>query len=104
MVSNFAIDGTLQPYLEAMIKNLPNGPKLVMQALAKNDKDDYNKENLSLESRVRRGELNYAVCWLEALGLVKFRTNGKAKNYTLTPLGREAFDKFEPLFYELTVE
>ena len=52
MSIDFTLEGTLVPYLEKMITNLPNGPKLVMQALSKKD---WNKEDLSLRARVRRG-------------------------------------------------
>ncbi|MBO7745806.1 hypothetical protein I8J29_16480 [Paenibacillus sp. MWE-103] len=99
MSIDFEIEGTLQPYLEKMISNLPNGPKLVMQALSKKD---YNKEDLSLKARVRRGELNFAVCWLEALGFAEFNSSGRQKLYSLTPLGLAAFEKFNELFMDIT--
>lgn len=98
MSIDFEITGTLQPYLEKMIKNLPNGPKLVMQALAKRD---WNKEDLSLKSGVRRGELNFAVCWLEALGFAEFNSSGRQKLYSLTPLGQKAFEMYNSLFLEI---
>jgi predicted transcriptional regulator len=98
MSIDFAIEGSLKPYLEKMVQNLPNGPKLVMQALAKKD---WNKEDLSLKSGVRRGELNFAVCWLEALGFAEFNNSGRQKLYSLTSLGKQAFEQFNPLFHDL---
>ncbi len=101
MSFDFELNSALSPYLEKMISHLPNGPKLVMQALSK---DDWNKEDLSLKSGVRRGELNYALCWLEALGFAEFNTSGRQKLYSLTPLGRKAFDKFNDLFFDIKEE
>jgi predicted transcriptional regulator len=101
MSIDFEIEGTLQPYLQKMISYLPNGPKLIMQALSKGD---WNKEDLSLKSGVRRGELNYAVCWLEALGLAQFNSSGRQKLYSLTPLGKSAFEQFNKLFKEIKKE
>lgn len=101
MSFDFNIEGSLQPYLEKTIKNLPNGPKLVMQALAKKD---WNKEDLSLKSGVRRGELNFAVCWLEALGLAEFDKSGRQKLYTLTPLGKRAYEQFNSIFHDIKEE
>lgn len=98
---DFKIEGTLQPYLEEMIRNLPNGPKLVMQALSKRD---WNKEDLSLKSGVRRGELNFAVCYLEALGLAQYNSYGRQKLYSLTPLGASAFILFNQLFLDIKEE
>lgn len=98
---DFDIEGTLEPYLEKMIKNLPNGPKLVMQALSKKE---WNKEDLSLKSGVRRGELNFAVCWLEALGLAEYEKAARQKLYRLTPLGVKAFQKYNLLFHEIKEE
>lgn len=98
---DFEITGTLQPYLEKMIKKLPNGPKLVMQAL---EKKDWNKEDLSLKSGVRRGELNFAVCWLEALGFAEYNSSGRQKLYSLTPLGRDVFELYNTLFLEIKEE
>ncbi|MFC5402438.1 hypothetical protein [Cohnella soli] len=101
MTVDFKIEGTLQPYLEKMIKNLPNGPKLVMQALSKKD---WNKEDLSLKSGVRRGELNFAVCYLEALGLAEYNSSGRQKLYKLTPLGVSAFEMYNALFMDIKEE
>ncbi|MFD2614710.1 hypothetical protein [Paenibacillus gansuensis] len=98
---DFEITGTLEPYLEKMIMNLPNGPKMIMQVLAK---DDFNKEDLSIESRVRRGELNFAVLWLEALGLAQYNSSGRQKLYSLTPLGQSAFKKYNHIFLHITEE
>jgi predicted transcriptional regulator len=98
---DFDLQSSLQPYLEKMINNLPNGPKLVMQALSKKD---WNKEDLSLKSGVRRGELNYAVCWLEALGFAEFNSSGRQKLYSLTPLGHKAYEQFNELFQQITEE
>lgn len=101
MTTDFEIEGTLKDYLEKMIKNLPNGPKLIMLALSKKD---WNKEDLSLKSGVRRGELNFAVCWIEALGFAQFNSSGRQKLYSLTPLGQKAFEMFNPLFLDVTEE
>lgn len=101
MTNDFDLSMQLKPYLESMINNLPNAPKLVMQALSKKD---YNKEDLSLESRVRRGELNYALCWIEALGFVRFNTSGRQKLYSLTPLGKTVYEEFRDLFHNLNEE
>lgn len=101
MSIDFTLEGTLVPYLEKMITNLPNGPKLVMQALSKKD---WNKEDLSLRARVRRGELNFAVCWLEALGFAEFNSSGRQKLYSLTPLGHAAYEQFNALFMDITEE
>lgn len=95
----------LELYLEKMIFNLPNASKLVMQTLNNNQsKNSFNKEDLSLESRVRRGDLNTALNWIEALGLVAYSPSGKQKLYALTPLGVEAFKKFKEQFHTLREE
>ncbi|MGO4695533.1 hypothetical protein AB4Z50_14770 [Paenibacillus sp. 2TAB26] len=101
MAIEFNMNTTLQPYLKEMIKKLPNGAKMVMQSLSK---QDWNKEDLSLNSQVRRGELNFAVCWLEALGLARYISSGRQKLYTLTPLGRIAYQEFNVEFHELKEE
>lgn len=101
MAFDYDLNTPLQPYLRDMIKKLPNGAKLVMQSLSK---QDWNKEDLSLNSQVRRGELNYAVCWLEALGLARYISSGRQKLYTLTPLGRLAYEEFNTEFHELREE
>lgn len=98
---DFELDSTLKPYLKKMVDNLPNGPKQVMQALSTKD---WNKEDLSLNSRVRRGELNYAVCWLEALGFAEYNSSGRQKLYSLTPLGHKAYKEFNKEFHELREE
>jgi predicted transcriptional regulator len=95
---NYDLDSKLHPYLKDMISNLPNGSKLVMQALSKKD---YNKEDLSLKAGVRRGELNFVLNWIEALGFVLFTTSGRQKLYKLTPLGITVFEEFKPIFHEL---
>ncbi|MCM3130513.1 hypothetical protein PUW24_00970 (plasmid) [Paenibacillus urinalis] len=101
MTFSFDLSSELRDYLEKMITNLPNAPKLVMQSLSKKD---YNKEDLSLESRVRRGELNYAVIWIEALGFVQYNTSGRQKLYSLTPLGIKVYEEFNELFHTLNEE
>ncbi|MGU3473146.1 hypothetical protein ACLBWT_18610 [Paenibacillus sp. D51F] len=98
---DFKIEGSLKPYLEMAVKNLPNGPKLVMQALAKRD---WNKEDLSLKSGVRRGELNFAVCYLEGLGFAGYDKSGRQKLYTLSPLGRRAYEMFNESFHDIKNE
>ena len=99
--SNIDFNTPVGEYLEVMISRLPNGAKLVIQALAKRG---YNKEDLSLKAGVRRGELNFAVCWVEGLGLVEFDKSGRQKFYKLTTLGELAFEKFNNLFLELKDE
>lgn len=92
---NYDIDLNLpaEDYIKEIItKILPNGPKLIMSALSK--VDSINKDNLSLSAQVRRGELNYALGYLEALGFVGTIKQGKAVLCTLTPLGRKVYDKF----------
>ncbi|AWP25209.1 MULTISPECIES: hypothetical protein [Paenibacillus] len=101
MTFSFDLSSQLKPYLETMISNLPNAPKLVMQSLSKKD---YNKEDLSLESRVRRGELNYALIWIEALGFVQYNASGRQKLYSLTPLGIKVYEEFNDLFHTLNEE
>jgi predicted MarR family transcription regulator len=98
---DFEFNSQLYPYLKEMIMNLPNAPKLVMQALSKKD---YNKEDLSLRSGVRRGELNFALCWIEALGFVYYTTSGRQKLYSLTPLGKKVYEEFNDLFHTLKEE
>ncbi|WP_059040704.1 hypothetical protein [Paenibacillus rubinfantis] len=101
MAQDFDLSMQLKPYLESMISKLPNAPKLIMQALSNKD---YNKEDLSIESRVRRGELNYALCWIEALGFVQFNTSGRQKLYSLTPLGKKVYEEFNDLFHKMNEE
>ncbi|WP_336775159.1 MULTISPECIES: hypothetical protein [unclassified Paenibacillus] len=91
----------LKPYLKSMIEKLPNAPKLIMQTLSTRD---WNKEDLSINSRVRRGELNYAILWLEALGLVKYTQSGRQKLYGITPLGEQAYEDFREIFMSLKEE
>lgn len=98
---DFDLDSKLHPYLQAMISNLPNASKLIMQTLSQKD---YNKEDLSLNARVRRGELNFALIWLESLGLVVYNTSGRQKLYSLTPLGKKVFEEFNDVFYTLKEE
>ncbi|MEB9896713.1 hypothetical protein P4K96_25130 [Bacillus cereus] len=98
---NYDLDSRLYPYLKGMVSNLPNGSKLVMQALSNKD---YNKEDLSLKAGVRRGELNSALNWIEALGLVAFSTSGRQKLYQLTPLGEKAYKEFNDIFHSLKVD
>ncbi|MFX3639829.1 MAG: hypothetical protein ACE3L7_14435 [Candidatus Pristimantibacillus sp.] len=97
----FKFDSHLGPYLEAMVTNLPNGSKLAVKALSKRD---FNKEDLSLKAGVRRGELNYVLGWIEALGLVAYTTSGRQKLYKLTPLGLKAYEEFESIFHALKEE
>ena|SRR5690606_29199830 len=92
---DFEFDSPLHPYLKAMISKLPSGPKLIMKTLANKE---YNKEDLAIQSKVRRGELNFALIWIEALGLVDYNASGRQKLYGLTPLGRKAFEEFNELF------
>ncbi|QQZ64675.1 hypothetical protein JI735_33855 (plasmid) [Paenibacillus sonchi] len=90
-----------------MISNLPNASKLIMQTLDKmqsSNKNSFNKEDLSLRSQVRRGDLNNALNWIEALGLVDYSSSGRQKLYSLTPLGVKAFEKFNDLFNTLRDE
>jgi len=98
---DYSLDSTLEPYLKDMSSNLPNGSKLIMQALSEKD---YNKEDLSLSAKVRRGELNFALNWIEALGFVDFSTSGRQKLYRLTPLGITVFEKFNSIFLSLKQE
>lgn len=98
---NYDLDSKLHPYLKDMISNLPNGSKLVMQALSKRD---YNKEDLSLKAGVRRGELNFAINWIESLGFVNYSTSGRQKLYKLTPLGEKVFKEFNEIFLTLKEE
>ena len=84
-----------------MVSRLPNAAKLVIQALSKKA---YNKEDLSLKAGVRRGELNFAVCWVEGLGLVEFDKSGRQKLYNLTSLGEMAYQEYRDLFHDLKDE
>lgn len=92
---DFELNTSIDTYFKTMIPNLPKASKRIINALAEND---YNKEVLSLKSRVRRGELNYAINWIEALGFVGYKTAGRAKLYTLTPLGKTVITEYENLF------
>lgn len=98
---DYSLDSTLKEYLKDMSSNLPNSAKLVMQALS--DKD-YNKEDLSLSARVRRGELNFALNWIEALGFVDYSTSGRQKLYRITPLGKTVYKEFNSIFLSLKEE
>ncbi|WP_258297736.1 hypothetical protein [Paenibacillus peoriae] len=93
--ANYDIDLNLptENYLKEIIINiLPTGPKLIMKALSK--VATMNKDSLSLSAQVRRGELNYALGYLEALGFVGTIPHGKSVLCTLTPLGRKIYDKY----------
>lgn len=97
----------LEVYLETMISALPNASKLIMQTLDKMqslNKMTFNKEDLALKAQVRRGDLNNALNWIEALGLVSYSPSGKQKLYSLTPLGAEAYKKFNEQFLSLKDE
>jgi predicted transcriptional regulator len=98
---DYDLNSKLHPYLQSMSTNLPNASKLIMQALSKSD---YNKEDLSLNARVRRGELNFALNWIESLGFVAFSTSGRQKLYQLTPLGVKVFSEFNEIFLTLREE
>lgn len=99
--SEFELNSNLYPYLKAMISKLPNASKLLMQSLSKSA---FNKEDLSLNARVRRGELNFALIWIESLGLVTYTTSGRQKLYSLTPLGEKVFEEFNDIFMTLNKE
>lgn len=99
--NNYDLNSPLQDYLKDMISKLPNATKLIVQTLAK---QDFNKEDLSLNARVRRGELNAALVWVESLGLVDYSSSGRQKLYSLTPLGRVCFDKYNEIFLTLNEE
>lgn len=101
LTNSYDLESKLYPYLKDMSSNLPNGSKLVMQALSEKD---YNKEDLSLNARVRRGELNFALNWIEALGFVAFSTSGRQKLYKLTPLGKIVYSEFHDIFHNLKEE
>lgn len=104
---NINLNTPLEVYLEKMILNLPNASKHIMQTLNSmktSNKNSFNKEDLALESRVRRGDLNNALNWIEALGLVSYSPSGKQKLYSLTPLGDQAFSKFKEQFLTLRDE
>ncbi|GKS12963.1 hypothetical protein YDYSY3_39630 [Paenibacillus chitinolyticus] len=94
-MSNFQLDSSLHPYLKAMISKIPTSSKLVMKTLIEKP---YNKEELSLNARVRRGELNEAITWVEALGLVEYTIAGRSKMYSVTTLGEEAYKEFDDIF------
>ncbi len=98
---DFELDSPLEGYLKRMLSQIPNASKLVMQTLATKS---FNKEDLSLQAKVRRGDLNTALNWIESLGLVGYSTSGRQKLYQLTPLGEKAYTKFNDLFTTLKEE
>ncbi len=95
---DFDFNSPIKDYLKLMISHLPNASKLVIQTLAIKS---FNKEDLALKSQVRRGDLNTALNWIEALGLVGYTTSGRQKLYQLTPLGINCFDVFNDVFMNL---
>lgn len=98
---DFELNSPLEDYLSRMIAQIPNASRLVMQTLANKS---FNKEDLSLQAKVRRGDLNTALNWIESLGLVGYSTSGRQKLYQLTPLGVKAYNKFNDLFTTLKEE
>ncbi|MGP3788545.1 hypothetical protein [Paenibacillus sp. 1A_MP2] len=99
--NNYDLNSPLHVYLKDMISKLPNATKLIIETLSK---QDYNKEDLSLNARVRRGELNAALVWVESLGLVSYSSSGRQKLYSLTPLGKVCFSEYNDLFLTLNEE
>lgn len=83
-------------YIEHIVSMLNMGPKLIMRALS-NGKS-YNKEDLSLQSQIRRGELNFSVTPLEALGFIHLEQSGKSVLHSLTPLGFKVYEKYRHIF------
>lgn len=90
-------DVVFKEYIQKRITDLPYGPKQVMKALDESP-EPLNKENLSLKSGIRRGELNYVVIWLEALAFIIYKSDGRQKLYSLTSLGQELYQKYTELF------
>ncbi|MEK4439024.1 hypothetical protein [Paenibacillus sp. FSL K6-2862] len=100
-MSAYDFNTPLKTYLQNMISQLPNGTKLILQTL---EKADYNKDDLSLNARVRRGELNAALIWAESLGLVSYSTSGRQKVYSLTSLGKLCYEEFNDIITTLNEE
>lgn len=86
---------SIHDYFEQAIEQLSEAAKKIYKTIFDNPHVTYNREDLALFSRVRRGELNTACLYLEALGLITSMSVGKSKPFKITPLGKTVYETFQ---------